>query len=98
MLNAGYRSGLAEATRGVPEDALVRAQESLASALGVAGRLGGSEGERLADAAREAFVGGLGASLLAGAAVFALGAISVLLLAPRKDKANLGTGNGGEKA
>src|SRR5215204_2624563 len=69
VLNAGYRSELADAARGAPREVLARAQESLASALGVTGRLGGAEGERLADAAREAFVGGLSASLLAGAIV-----------------------------
>ena len=34
---------------------------------------------------REAFVGGLSASLLTGAAVFALGAVGVLLLAPKPE-------------
>lgn len=98
VLNAGYRSGLAEAARGVPGEALARAQESLPSALGVAGRLGGAEGERLAEAAREAFVGGLGASLLAGAVVLALGVAGVLLLASKGSVSDLGTGKEGEKA
>jgi EmrB/QacA subfamily drug resistance transporter len=80
VLNAGYRTGLADAARGVPREALARAQESLVSALGVAGQLGGREGERLADAAREAFVGGLSASLLAGAVVLVVSALGVALL------------------
>jgi hypothetical protein len=66
----------------VAGEALARAQDSLASALGVAGRLGGAEGERLADAAREAFVGGLSASLWAGAVILAVTAIGVALLVP----------------
>ena len=98
VLNAGYRSGLADAARGLPGATIGRAQESLASALGVAGRLGGAEGERLAAAARAAFVGGLGASLLAGAAVLALGAIAVLVLAPKRSMSALGTGEEREKA
>jgi MFS family permease len=59
VLNAGYRSSLSEAVRSMPGELVARAQESLASALGVAGRLGGAEGARLAEGAREAFVGAL---------------------------------------
>jgi MFS transporter, DHA2 family, multidrug resistance protein len=66
---------------------VARAQESLASALEVAGRLGREEGGRLADVAREAFVGGLSASLLAGAVILAVSAIGVaLILAPGRSK------------
>ena len=64
----------------------------------MAGRLGGGEGERLAEVAREAFVEGLSDSLLAGAAVFALGALGVLLLGPRRDKTDLGTRKERKKA
>ena len=98
VLNAGYRSGLADAARGVPGEALARAQESLASALWVASQLGGGEGERLANAAREAFVGGLSASLLAGAVFLALGAVSVLLLATKGGTIDLDTAKEGKKA
>ncbi len=86
VLNAGYRSGLADTERGVPGEVVARAQESLASAMGVAGRLGGAEGARLADAAREAFVGGLSASLLAGAVILAVSAVGVALLVPERSK------------
>ena len=98
VLNAGYRSGLADAARGVPGEALARAQESLASALWVASQLGGGEGERLANAAREAFVGGLSASLLAGAVFLALGAVGVLLLATKGGTIDLDTGKKKKKA
>src|SRR5215203_2306357 len=98
VLNAGYRTGLADAARGVPREALARAQESLVSALGVAGQLGGRGGERLANAAREAFVGGLSASLLAGAVFLALGAVSVLLLATKGGTIDLDTAKEGKKA
>lgn len=97
VLNAGYRSGLSDAARGVPEEVLARAQESLASALGVAGRLGGGEGGRLADVAREAFVGGLSASLLAGAVVLVLSAVGVLLLASKGGASDPGTVKEGER-
>jgi Na+/melibiose symporter-like transporter len=80
VLNAGYRSGLSETARGVPGEMVARAQVSLASALGVAGQLGREEGGRLADAAREAFVGGLSNSLLAGAVILAVSAIGVAIL------------------
>jgi EmrB/QacA subfamily drug resistance transporter len=86
VLNAGYRSGLAHAARGVPGEAVTRAQESLASALGVARQLGGTEGERFADTAREAFVGGLSASLLAGAIVLVASAVGVAVLVSGRSK------------
>ena len=63
-----------------------RAQESLASALGVAKQLGGTEGERFADTAREAFVGGLSASLLAGAIVLIVSAVGVAVLVSGQSK------------
>jgi hypothetical protein len=40
VLNTGYRSSLAEAAHGMPEDLVARAQEALVSALVVAGQLG----------------------------------------------------------
>lgn len=87
VLNAGYRSGIADAARGVPREVLARAQESLVSALGVAGQLGGREGEHLADAARKAFVGGLSASLLIGAVILVVSALGVaLLVGPVRDR------------
>jgi EmrB/QacA subfamily drug resistance transporter len=86
VLNAAYRSGLADAARGMPGEAVARAQESLASALGVAKQLGGTEGARLDDAAREAFIGGLSASLLAGAIVLVVSAVGVALLVCGRSK------------
>jgi hypothetical protein len=86
VLNAGYRSGLSEAALGMPGEMVARAQESLPSALGVAGRLRGVEGARLADAAREAFVRGLSASLMAGAVILAVAGIGVALLVPGRSK------------
>jgi EmrB/QacA subfamily drug resistance transporter len=86
VLNAGYRSGLADAARGIPGEVVARAQESLASALGIAKQLGDTEGERLADAAREAFVGGLSASLWAGAIVLVASAVGVAVLVSGRSK------------
>jgi EmrB/QacA subfamily drug resistance transporter len=97
VLNAGYRSSLSEAVRSMPGELVARAQESLASALGVAGRLGGAEGARLAEGAREAFVGGLSASLLAGVVILALGTVGVLLLDPKGGTSYLGTGKEAKK-
>jgi hypothetical protein len=98
VLNAGYRSGLAEVARGLPGEAVARAQVSLPSALMVAGQLGGEAGQRLAAAAREAFVSGLSAALVAGAVVLALGAGGVLLLISKAGTRELGTGQEAERA
>jgi hypothetical protein len=86
VLNAGYRSGLADAARGVPGEMVARGQESLASALGVAEQLGNEDGALLAEAAREAFVGGLSASLWAGAIVLVLSAVGVAVLISGRSK------------
>ncbi|HJZ48706.1 MAG TPA: hypothetical protein VKE41_16125 [Roseiflexaceae bacterium] len=75
-----------------------QAQESLAGALMVAGQLGGGQGERLADAAREAFVSGLSASLVARAVILALGTVGMLLLISNAGTRELGTGKQGERA
>lgn len=77
---------------------VARAQELLTSALMVAGQLGGGKGERLADAAREAFVSGLSASLVAGAVVLVLGTVGVLLLISKAGTHDLGPGKEGERA
>jgi hypothetical protein len=98
VLNAGYCSRLAEAASGMPGELVARAQVSLTSALMVAGRLGGGQGERLADAARAAFVSGLSASLVAGAVVLVLGTVGVLLLVSNAGRRELGTGQEGERA
>jgi hypothetical protein len=98
VLNAGYRSGLAEAASDMPGELVARAQESLTSALMVAGRLGGGQGERLADAARAAFVSGLSATLVAGAVVLVLGTVGVLLLVSKGGRRDRGTGKQGERA
>jgi EmrB/QacA subfamily drug resistance transporter len=86
VLNAGYRYGLADAARGVPGEMVARGQESLASALGVAEQLGNEDGALLAEAAREAFVGGLSASLWAGAIVLVLSAVGVAVLISGRSK------------
>jgi len=64
----------------------------------VAGQLGGGQGERLADAAREAFVSGLSASLVARAVILALGTVGMLLLISNAGTRELGTGKQGERA
>jgi len=47
---------------------------------------------------REAFVRGLSASLVAGAVVFAMGIVGVLLLISKAGRRDLGTGKQGERA
>lgn len=96
VLNAGYRYDLADAARGMPAGALARAQDSLASALGVARQLGGAQGARLAHAAREAYVGGLYASLLTGAMILVVAAVGTVLLARRRSKRDPASARAGD--
>lgn len=84
LLSDRYRSGLADATHSgsVPADVLASAQESLGTALSVARHLPGDDGAAFADAARRAFVDGLGPAMAAGVGVTALGIVVALVCAP----------------
>ena len=82
--------------RGMPAGALARAQDSLASALGIARQLGGAQGARLAHAAREAYVGGLDASLPTGAMILVVAAVGTVLLARRRSKRDPASARAGD--
>lgn len=82
-LIAAYRNDIAPALGGLPSEIAGPADESAGAALAVAGSLGPS-GETLAQAAREAFAGGLAAALWVAAAVLTAAAVLCAVLAPRR--------------
>ncbi len=84
ILNQQYRSGVTEAAPANAPAALVDgARESLASALGIAGRLG-DRGTSLADGARHAFVDGMGVALITSSAALVAALVIFIVAIPGK--------------
>jgi EmrB/QacA subfamily drug resistance transporter len=79
--NAGYRHDIADAVSGLPAEATDVIKGSPAGAMAVAGQLGPA-GAAVVSAAREAFVAGMQAAFLVGAALLAAGAGYVWFFAP----------------
>ncbi|MES4892070.1 MFS transporter [Streptomyces sp. NPDC096012] len=101
VMNAAYAPGL-RSVPGVPRPASVAAGHSLGEAYDVAGRLGGSAGAALRQAARDSFVHGLHVTLLVSAGLLLLGAVMALRL-PRimqcgEDAAGAGADSAGAGA
>ena len=86
LLSSGYRGDMDAVTAGLPAPAKAAAQDSLAGALAVAGRIGGSAGDRLAGAAQDAFMTGMHTAALAAAAVALAGALVALAFLPAYDR------------
>lgn len=86
LLADRYRSGLAADPRSdaVPPDLLVSSQESLGTALTAARHLPADAGKAFADAARQAFVDGMGPAMATGVGVTALGIVIALAFAPSR--------------
>ena len=76
LLSSGYRAGMDGITG--------PAQDSLAGALAIAGRAGGARGAELAATAQSAFVDGMHAAVLVGAAIAAIGAVLALVALPAR--------------
>jgi len=83
VLSSLYSSSLAPATASLPPPVAEAANGSIGAALGVASQLGPA-GAPLADAARAAFVEGMGGGMLTAAAVAFAGAVLVMLLLPAR--------------
>jgi EmrB/QacA subfamily drug resistance transporter len=88
VLSSIYGSRMAEALEGTPLPVEVRsvAEESLGGALAVAGRIGGDAGATLGAVARDAFVDGVGVSLVIAAVVALVGAVGVFALLPSRGR------------
>jgi hypothetical protein len=86
LLSGHYRSELAAAphSHAVPPDVLASAQESLGTALAVARHLPGDAGAVFTDAARRAFVDGLGPAMATGVGITTLGIVAALVFAPSR--------------
>ncbi len=82
VVTSRYASGIVSSLGSLPEQSRAIADSGLAGALDVGARLGGTQGEALADAARRAFVDGLNTAALVGAAVVFAAAIATRLLLP----------------
>jgi MFS transporter, DHA2 family, integral membrane protein len=83
IITSQYTSALSGTIAGLPEQARSVADSGLSGALRVAGELGGAEGARLAESARQAFVDGLGWAALVGAAAVFTAAVVTRFLLPR---------------
>ncbi len=79
VMNAAYAPGLS-GVPGVPASASSAAGHSLGEAYEVAAQLGGTPGNALRHAARDAFVHGLHVTLLVSAGLLLLGAVMALRL------------------
>lgn len=91
LLSDRYRSGLDDLSAPVPEGFLDSAKESLGTALALAEQLPGGAGNAFAEAARRAFVDGMGPAMFAGAGVTAAGVLLALFLAPARGADPTGT-------
>jgi len=83
VLASSYGSAIAPALGGVPPQVAQAAGDSIGAASTIAARLG-AQGQPLLDAARSAYIEGMGDAVLVGSAVAALGALLVLLFLPAR--------------
>jgi EmrB/QacA subfamily drug resistance transporter len=83
VLSSGYRGAFtATAAGSLPPDLVDKAEASIANAATVAHRLGGTEGERLLEVARQGFTDGASTGLLIASVVATLGAIAAWRFLP----------------
>jgi EmrB/QacA subfamily drug resistance transporter len=85
VLASGYGTAIEPALQGAPPQVAAIAGDSIGGAATIAAQVG-EAGRGLLAAARGAYVDGMGAALLVGAAVAALGALLVLLFLPARPR------------
>jgi EmrB/QacA subfamily drug resistance transporter len=83
LVTSTYSSSLSDAVSGLSGPERAAAESGLVGAFGVAQRLG-AEGGALVDAAKQAFVDGIGVAALTGAAVVAIAAVISYRLLPHE--------------
>lgn len=89
VFNSAYRSGMTDATAGLPASAAEGARSSLAAAEQVGARLGAQD---LVVQAQTAFMDGLTQGVTVGAVALALGAVFVALRAPGRAESSAEAG------
>jgi EmrB/QacA subfamily drug resistance transporter len=85
VANATFRGGIDDAASRLEGSVAAMAESSIGSALEVAGRIGGSDGAALRDAALGASADAFGLAMATGAVLLAAGALVVLRRLPRDD-------------
>jgi hypothetical protein len=85
ILASSYGSAIEPALRGAPPQIAQAAGDSIGAAVTIAARIG-PQGQGLFDAARSAYIDGMGNAVLVGAAVAAFAALLVLLFLPARAK------------
>jgi EmrB/QacA subfamily drug resistance transporter len=84
LLSSGYGAHMDGAVSNLPGPAASAAHDQLGAALQVAGRVGGSSGQLLADTARSAFVSGMHTAAFVAAGVALAGALVAALFLPAR--------------
>jgi DHA2 family multidrug resistance protein-like MFS transporter len=82
-MTAAYRGTLG-ALPDLPPEATAAVRDGLPGAAEVAGGLGGSVGAGVLQVAQDAFVSGLGTTMVVAAAVMLAGALAAVLFMPRR--------------
>jgi hypothetical protein len=82
--NSGYRGRIDGKLHGLPPAAAGAAHEAPAAAIAVAHKAGGSSGDALASAARDAFMVGSRYAMYMGAALLLVGAVFVFVRGQRQ--------------
>ena len=82
ILSSGFATHIVDTANALPDDARHVAESSLAGARVVSEQIGGSQGEALFDAAKDAWVHGLQLSMTVGAGIILGAALLVWRLLP----------------
>ena len=82
LVTSAYVNSVSDVASGLPEQARAMVESGLGNALRVAGEIGGPAGADLADAARAAFVDGIGLAALVAAVVVLGAAVASWFLLP----------------
>lgn len=83
VVTSQYATGISGSVAGLPAQARAVADSGLSGALQVGAQVGGEQGAALVDAAKQAFVDGLGWAALVGSATVFSAAVATRFLLPR---------------